>query len=111
MMVPRWPLAAGVCAAMLATFAAAGGQAQIAVSANDGKAVLVNGVNTVPANPAPDTVTILDLTPSPIRVIGELQVPIPLIVDEYLRGTDRRRQDIVYGHAQRSQLLHFLRGH
>jgi len=45
------------------------------------------------------------------ELLGELQVPIPLIVDEYLRGTDRRRQDIVYGHAQRSQLLHFLRGH
>jgi hypothetical protein len=45
------------------------------------------------------------------ELLGELQVPIPLIVDEYLRGADRRRQDIVYGHAQRSQLLHFLRGH
>jgi len=53
--------------------------AQIAVSANDGKAVLVNGVNTVPAAPAPDTVTILDLTPSPIRVIGELRVPASVI--------------------------------
>ena len=31
--------------------------AQIAVSSNDGKAVLVNGANTVPANPADDTVT------------------------------------------------------
>jgi hypothetical protein len=45
------------------------------------------------------------------ELLGELQVPIPLIVDEYLRGADRRRQDTVYGHAQRSQLLHFLRGH
>jgi hypothetical protein len=45
------------------------------------------------------------------ELLGELHAPIPLIVDEYLRGADRRRQDIVYGHAQRSQLLHFLRGH
>jgi hypothetical protein len=45
------------------------------------------------------------------ELLGELQVPIPLIVDDYLRGADRRRQDSVYGHAQRSQLLHFLRGH
>lgn len=45
------------------------------------------------------------------ELLGELQVPIPLIVDEYLRGADRRRVDSVYGHAQRSQLLHFLRGH
>jgi hypothetical protein len=27
---------------------------------------------------------------------GELQVPIPLIVNEYLRGMDRRRQDSVF---------------
>lgn len=43
------------------------------------------------------------------QLLGELQVPIPLIVDEYLRGADRRRLDPVYAHAQRSQLLHFLR--
>ena len=35
-----------------------GAAAQLAVSANDGKAVLVNGVNTVPPNPVDDTVTI-----------------------------------------------------
>jgi DNA-binding beta-propeller fold protein YncE len=64
---------------VLVTMAAAHGRAQIAISANDGKAVLVNGVNTVPASPAPDTVTILDLTPSPIRVIGELRVPTSVI--------------------------------
>jgi hypothetical protein len=45
------------------------------------------------------------------ELLGELQVPIPLIVHEYLRGSDRRQQDSVYAHAQRSQLLHFLRGH
>ena len=45
------------------------------------------------------------------ELLGELRVPIPLIVDEYLRGSDRRQQDSVYAHAQRSQLLYFLRGH
>jgi hypothetical protein len=45
------------------------------------------------------------------KLLGELQLPIPLIVNEYLRGAERRRQDGVYAHAQRSQLLHFLRGH
>ena len=49
--------------------------AQIAVSANDNKAVLVNGVNTVPPNPAEDTATIIDLNVSPPKVIGELKVP------------------------------------
>ena len=43
------------------------------------------------------------------ELLGELQTPIPLIVHEYLRGSDRRRDDGVYAHAQRSQLLHFLR--
>src|SRR5262245_37446842 len=49
--------------------------AQIAVSSNDNKAVWVNGVNTVPKDPKPDTVTILDLSASPARVIAELNVP------------------------------------
>ena len=42
-------------------------------------------------------------------LLGELQMPIPLIVDDYLRGADRRRQDNVFAHAQRTQLLAFLR--
>lgn len=49
--------------------------AQIAVSANDNKIALVDGVNTVPANPAPDTVTIVDIGVSPPKVIAEIQVP------------------------------------
>lgn len=43
------------------------------------------------------------------ELLGELQAPIPLIVEEYLRGTGRRRQDNVFAHAQRTQLLDFLR--
>ena len=43
------------------------------------------------------------------ELLGEVQLPIPLIVDEYLRGADRRRQDNVFAHAQRTQLLEFLR--
>jgi DNA-binding beta-propeller fold protein YncE len=65
-------LAVALLALPLFTF---GAMAQIAVSANDNKAVLVNGVNSVPANPAADTVTIIDLGVSPPKVIGELQVP------------------------------------
>ena len=42
-------------------------------------------------------------------LLGELQMPIALIVDEYLRGAVRRRQDNVFAHAQRTQLLAFLR--
>jgi hypothetical protein len=49
--------------------------AQVAVSSNDGKAVWVDGVNTVPANARPDTATILDLSASPPRVVAEFDVP------------------------------------
>jgi len=34
---------------------------------NDGKAVLVDGVNSVPANPPPDTVTVIDLSTIHLR--------------------------------------------
>ena len=46
--------------------------AQIAVSANDNKIALVDGVNTVPANPPPDTVTILDIGVSPPQICTKL---------------------------------------
>lgn len=49
--------------------------AQIAVSANDNKIALVDGVNTVPANPPPDTVMVLDIGVSPPKVLGEVQAP------------------------------------
>jgi DNA-binding beta-propeller fold protein YncE len=53
--------------------------AQLAVSSNDGKAVLVNGVNTVPPNPADDTVTLIDLGFSPPKVVGELKAPSSVV--------------------------------
>lgn len=53
--------------------------AQIAVSANDGKAILVNGVNTVPDKPVADNVTILDLGVSPPKVLATVTVPTSLV--------------------------------
>ena len=61
------------------TALAAPAQAQLAVTANDNKAVLVNGVNQVPPNPAPDTVTILDLGAKPPRVVAEIQAPASVV--------------------------------
>jgi DNA-binding beta-propeller fold protein YncE len=58
-----WPLSAGT------------GEAQVVVSANDSKATLVDGVNTPVRNPTPDTVTILDLSTTPPRIIGEVRAP------------------------------------
>ncbi|HXX84110.1 MAG TPA: YncE family protein [Casimicrobiaceae bacterium] len=69
-------LAATLLTLTLSTFDAS---AQLAVSSNDGKAVLVNGVNTVPPNPAEDTVTLIDLGVSPPRVVGELKAPSSVV--------------------------------
>jgi DNA-binding beta-propeller fold protein YncE len=49
--------------------------AQIAVSSNDGKVVLVNGVVGVPVNPVDDTVTIINLGVSPPKIVTEFKAP------------------------------------
>jgi hypothetical protein len=64
--------------AMLPIFTV-GTTAQIAVSANDNKAVLVNGANVVPDKPAADTVSIIDLGVSPPKVIGEVNAPASVV--------------------------------
>ena len=70
----------GTALALIAlTHFAASADAQIAVSANDNKIALVDGTNTVPPNPAADTVTILDLGVSPPKVLGELQAPSSVV--------------------------------
>jgi len=50
-------------------------QAQLAVTSNDNKVVLDNGAAKVVPNPAPDTVTIIDLKTSPPRVVAEIAAP------------------------------------
>jgi len=57
----------------------AGAIAQIAVSANDNKAVLVNGNNVVPDNAAADTVSIIDLGSTPPKIIGEVKAPASVV--------------------------------
>jgi DNA-binding beta-propeller fold protein YncE len=49
--------------------------AELAVTSNDNKVVLVNGRTTVVQSPAPDTVTIIDLKASPPRVVVEIEAP------------------------------------
>src|SRR5215470_1462762 len=53
--------------------------AQIAVSSNDGKAILVNGVTTIPPTPTEDTVTIIDLGVSPPKIIAEIKAPSSVV--------------------------------
>jgi DNA-binding beta-propeller fold protein YncE len=60
-------------------FISFGASAQLAVSANDGKAVLVNGVNSVPPNPAADYVAVIDLGTTPPKLVGEVAAPTSLV--------------------------------
>ena len=53
--------------------------AQLAVSSNDNKSVLVNGVISVQASPGEDTVTIIDLGASPPKVLGEVKAPSSVV--------------------------------
>jgi DNA-binding beta-propeller fold protein YncE len=53
--------------------------AQIAVSSNDGKVVLNNGIVNVPANSVDDTVTIINLGVSPPKVIAEFKAPSSVV--------------------------------
>jgi DNA-binding beta-propeller fold protein YncE len=52
-----------------------GVEAQLAISSNDNKVMLDNGVVKVVPNPAPDTATIIDLGATPPRVVAEIPVP------------------------------------
>jgi DNA-binding beta-propeller fold protein YncE len=72
----RMAFALALCTASFFPFSTS---AQIVVSANDNKAVLVDGVNTVPANPAPDTVSIIDLNVSPPKLLAEINVPASVV--------------------------------
>lgn len=56
-----------------------GARADLLISANDGKGVLVNGVNTVPDNPVPDSVSIFDLGKTPPRITTTILMPTSLV--------------------------------
>lgn len=54
--------------------------AQIAVTGNDGHSILTDAGTQVAANPAvPDTVTVLDLSARPPKVIGETEAPASVV--------------------------------
>jgi DNA-binding beta-propeller fold protein YncE len=66
-------------ASVLFTLEASVAGAEIAVSANDGKMVLENGVPNVRKQPLPDTVAIIDLSGEAPRIIAELPVPASVV--------------------------------
>jgi Lactonase, 7-bladed beta-propeller len=72
------PMVGAVSLAALVS-AVCGASAQLALSANDGKAVLVDGVNSVPANPPPDSVAVIDLGSTPPKVVAEMPVPTSVV--------------------------------
>ena len=63
-------------------FALAGGpasRAEIAISANDGKMIMENGVAKVRKEPLPDTVSIIDLSGAPPRIVAEIPAPASVV--------------------------------
>lgn len=75
----RKPMRSAALAALPLLLFGFDAQGQIAVSANDGKIALVDGQNTVPPNPGPDTVTIVDIGVSPPKVLGEVKAPTSVV--------------------------------
>ncbi len=65
-------LLAGAAALALVPFLLTAASAQVAISANDGKAGLDNGKNIVIQNPPADYITIFDLGQNPPKVIAEV---------------------------------------
>ena len=53
--------------------------AQLAISANDGKSTLVDGVLATLDTPSPDSVTLLDLSATPPKVIAEIAAPASVV--------------------------------
>jgi DNA-binding beta-propeller fold protein YncE len=68
-----------VCAVVALALGAAVVRAQLAVSANEAKVVLVDGVQTVVRNPPADSVTVLDLGASPPRIVATLDAPASIV--------------------------------
>ena len=50
-------------------------RADIALSANDGHTVLVNGAQVSPPEAGPDTLSVIDLSQSPPKVVDSIEVP------------------------------------
>ena len=63
----------------IATLVPLDANGQIVVSANENKVMLVDGVVTTVKNPPPDTVSIIDVSASPPRLLAEIPVPASII--------------------------------
>jgi hypothetical protein len=72
-----WFLALALVPAVMAVVPTA--HAQLAVSANDNKVMLVNGVSKVITTPPADTVTIIDVGAKPPKVVAEVAAPTSVV--------------------------------
>jgi DNA-binding beta-propeller fold protein YncE len=61
------------------TLRAAPLDAQIVVSANDGKVRMLNGATAPASAPRPDTVSVIDLNASPPKVLADLRAPVSVV--------------------------------
>ena len=59
--------------------AASGARAEIAVSANDGKMVMDDGMAKVRKEPLPDTISVIELSGAAPRIIAEIPVPASVV--------------------------------
>ncbi|MBN8941790.1 MAG: YncE family protein [Rhizobiales bacterium] len=66
-------------AALMLVAAPTGAWAQLAVSANDGKVRLVDGVVTVVENPPPDTVSVISFATGAPRVVATVRAPASVV--------------------------------
>jgi DNA-binding beta-propeller fold protein YncE len=73
----RGPWLGALAFAMLAVASTA--HAQLMLSANDHKVMLVNGVSRVVASPPADTVAVIDLGARPPRLVVEVEVPVSVV--------------------------------
>jgi DNA-binding beta-propeller fold protein YncE len=69
----------GVCAIAFVAMISWSASAEIAVSANDGKQVLADGVQVVPDVRQPDSISIIDLSATPPRLVSTLEIPTSVI--------------------------------
>jgi DNA-binding beta-propeller fold protein YncE len=75
--LPRRP-GEGICILILLLFCTSA-TAEIAISANDGKQMLRDGVQVVPSDRQPDSITLIDLSSSPPKQLATIPVPTSVI--------------------------------
>jgi DNA-binding beta-propeller fold protein YncE len=72
-------IALALITSSLLALAASASRAEIAVSANDGKMVMDDGVAKVRKEPLPDTVSIIDLSGASPRIVAEIPAPASVV--------------------------------